>query len=654
VGATGTSGAGFIAPVALFRGYSLNPDPARFQQVVHVRIYHRGHSWIEKGIRLVRPGRLNLHLVWLNLSYLGVRSMLLVLIIYLFCYALYFYALDRRPFLLFLALASLSTAVGGMLSVLLTMVLPFTLVLRLFPLFEMASVVFLVLATWEYLLESSSAVLLPVVGMLMLAGMAGLVIGRFDTLYALRAIQYGAFAAGILVAAGIAAAGLRRRKVAAIPVFVLFLVAAAVLAMPFRDSLGWAYMLQANYRLEFVLALLVAWITAFERWRGNREFQMSTRALEDRLRADQEMLARIREGKSRLENRNLESMILASRLLESAQRQAFTAGQIMRSIGQSAEAEGEVVGKEREIRNLTVEVDSHISGFSRELALALKGLEELERRAQSITQAVAQIIGIADKTHLLSLNASIEASKAGEAGRGFAVVAQRIRKLAEVTRSVSDQISALIQESNQAIGANVQAAQRMEQGYRQIITQSERIRSMIEQNSAALEEVTRAHAQVKDGLAEVDRTIKTILEVSRDLRQMTSNLGNAFSWFDEVLKVTGTEVEATATPAAPAAGTTRPAPERLAEPFPEIDGRELAREASTREPHLGNRLELLEMGITEAAAEPEPAELEPLEREEAEEPAELLPAGPEPVSAAAPVQPADEGIEELETIEDED
>jgi hypothetical protein len=246
---------------------------------------------------------------------------------------------------------------------------------------------------------------------------------------------------------------------------------------------------------------------------------------------------------------------------------------------------------------------------------------------------------------MLSLNASIEASKAGEAGRGFAVVAQRIRKLAEVARTVSDQISALIQESNQAIGANVQAAQRLEQGYRQIMTQSERIRSMIEQNSTALEEVTRAHSQVKDGLAEVDRTIKTILEVSRDLRQMTSNLGSAFSWFDEVLKVSSPEGKASAEPAAPAPGP--------GEPFPDVDGREVAREAGDTEARPGTRLELLERTVEGVAeAELEPVELEPLELEEAEEPGELLPAGPEP--ASAPVLPGDEDIEELEVIGEAD
>ena len=46
-----------------------------------------------------------------------------------------------------------------------------------------------------------------------------------------------------------------------------------------------------------------------------------------------------------------------------------------------------------------------------------------------------------------------------QAGRGFAVLAQQIRKLADVTRTVSDQVNALIRESNQAIGKNVQTVQ---------------------------------------------------------------------------------------------------------------------------------------------------------------------------------------------------
>jgi hypothetical protein len=73
--------------------------------------------------------------------------------------------------------------------------------------------------------------------------------------------------------------------------------------------------------------------------------------------------------------------------------------------------------------------------------------------------------------------------------------------------------------------------------------QSERIRQMIEANADAMEEVTKSHKEIQDGVAGVDRTIRTILEVSRDLREMTSTLAKTFSWFDEVLKSGGLEAE---------------------------------------------------------------------------------------------------------------
>ncbi len=466
IGATGSAGKGFVAPVALYRGYTLLPDRSLPRQVLHLRLYHRSHSWLEKGVELVRLQTLNLRLFQLNLRYLGARSVLLLLMVFLFVYTLYIFSLERRIFLLYLALASLCTALAGTSSALLTLVLPFVTALRVFPLFELMSASFLLLTAWGYLLEHRSSKLAPFVVFLVAAGAAGLVVKEFPALLALRAAQYAVLGLGFLAAAAIAAAGIGRGKRIGIPLLVLFLLAFGSLLPPLLSPLGRVRLLQANYELEFLLAGLVAVISGWERFRISRSYRDSSRRLESKLRADQELLAKIREGKGRLENRNLESMILASRLLESAQKQAFTIAQIMISIEQSATAEGEVVAKERDILNLTTQVDTQIGGFSRELGSALQELQDLEVKSRSITQAVAQIIGIADKTHMLSLNASIEASKAGEAGRGFAVVAQQIRKLADVTRTVSDQVSALIRESNLAIVKNVDTSQGSDAGLR--------------------------------------------------------------------------------------------------------------------------------------------------------------------------------------------
>jgi methyl-accepting chemotaxis protein len=663
IGATGSTGRGFVAPVALFRGYTLLPDPDLARQVLHLRLYHRSHSWVEKGVELVRLQTLNLRLFQLNLRYLGVRSMLLLLMTFLFIYALYIFSLERRVFLLHLALASLFTALAGTFSALLTLFLPFDTALRVFPLFELLSASFLLLAAWGYLLEGRSSRLAPFVVFLAAVGAAGLVVKEFPALLALRAAQYAALGLGFLAAAAIAAAGIWRRRLIGIPLLVLFLLACGSLFLPLLDPLGRVRLLQANYSLEFVLAMLVAVISGWERFRMSRSFRDSSRRLESKLRADQELLAKIHEGKGRLENRNLESMILASRLLESAQKQAFTIAQIMISIEQSASAEGEVVAKERDILNLTTQVDSQIGGFSRELGSALEELQDLEVKSRSITQAVAQIIGIADKTHMLSLNASIEASKAGEAGRGFAVVAQQIRKLADVTRTVSDQVSGLIRESNLAIVKNVDTSQGLMKGYTEIMKQSDRIRAMIEHNAGALEEVTRAHSAVKDSVADVDRTIKTILEVSRDLRQMTGSLGAAFSWFDEALRITDAARSEEQGEAALAKAGTEFALRRteMLEPEPPAQRPQLLETLSQAEPPVPSAEEAPpteEVGELEPV-EPEPAELEPVGATAPLAAAEPLAATAPPPGEPAPLEAAGavggeaaEELEELEALED--
>lgn len=70
----------------------------------------------------------------------------------------------------------------------------------------------------------------------------------------------------------------------------------------------------------------------------------------------------------------------------------------------------------------------------------------LEEKIRSVHRITDLIASVAEKTHLLSLNASIEAARAGEAGRGFSVVAEEIRKLAESATRSAEQIAELMRQ----------------------------------------------------------------------------------------------------------------------------------------------------------------------------------------------------------------
>ena len=79
----------------------------------------------------------------------------------------------------------------------------------------------------------------------------------------------------------------------------------------------------------------------------------------------------------------------------------------------------------------------------------------LSEKAGNISQVVTTITKVADQTNLLSLNAAIEAEKAGEYGRGFAVVATEIRRLADQTAVSTYDIEQIVKEIQSAVAAGV-------------------------------------------------------------------------------------------------------------------------------------------------------------------------------------------------------
>jgi methyl-accepting chemotaxis protein WspA len=82
-------------------------------------------------------------------------------------------------------------------------------------------------------------------------------------------------------------------------------------------------------------------------------------------------------------------------------------------------------------------------------------LAALNEKAGDISQVVVTITKVADQTNLLSLNAAIEAEKAGEYGRGFAVVATEIRRLADQTAVATHDIDRMVKAMQSAVSSGV-------------------------------------------------------------------------------------------------------------------------------------------------------------------------------------------------------
>ncbi|MEB1809092.1 MAG: globin-coupled sensor protein [Bacillaceae bacterium] len=95
-----------------------------------------------------------------------------------------------------------------------------------------------------------------------------------------------------------------------------------------------------------------------------------------------------------------------------------------------------------------VEMETSFSTLMTEVNVSLEKIEDMKSISNQINTMTAEIEKIADQTNLLALNASIEAARAGEHGKGFSVVATEVRKLAESSKQLSNDIITLVKESN--------------------------------------------------------------------------------------------------------------------------------------------------------------------------------------------------------------
>jgi methyl-accepting chemotaxis protein WspA len=102
-------------------------------------------------------------------------------------------------------------------------------------------------------------------------------------------------------------------------------------------------------------------------------------------------------------------------------------------------------------------------------------LATLSEKASNINSVLTTITKVADQTNILSLNAAIEAEKAGEAGRGFAVVAAEIRRLADQTSVSTWDIEQMLKEMQSAVSASVMGMDKFTEDIRRSVDEARHV-----------------------------------------------------------------------------------------------------------------------------------------------------------------------------------
>nr|WP_314562546.1 methyl-accepting chemotaxis protein [uncultured Pseudomonas sp.] len=165
----------------------------------------------------------------------------------------------------------------------------------------------------------------------------------------------------------------------------------------------------------------------------------------------------------------------------------------------------------------------------------------LNEKAGNINQVVVTIVKVADQTNLLSLNAAIEAEKAGEYGRGFAVVATEVRRLADQTAVATYDIEQMVREIQSAVSAGVMGmdkfSEEVRRGMFEVQQVGEQLSQIIHQVQALAPRVLMVNEGMQAQATGAEQINHALVQLGDASSQTVDSLRQASFAIDELSQV---------------------------------------------------------------------------------------------------------------------
>ncbi|WP_084645929.1 methyl-accepting chemotaxis protein [Marinimicrobium agarilyticum] len=157
---------------------------------------------------------------------------------------------------------------------------------------------------------------------------------------------------------------------------------------------------------------------------------------------------------------------------------------------------------------------------------------ELQAQLESVVNVISVIADISKQTNLLSLNAAIEAARAGVHGAGFAVVAEEVRRLAHHTTEATDEVAQIIDRFRQEVTQLTEAGHQMqgavcdgEQGVTQLRTELGSVRSAMDQLDGQVSGMATGISQIGQAIGDLNQQVHTVSHAAADLRSSAQQMG---------------------------------------------------------------------------------------------------------------------------------
>lgn len=213
-------------------------------------------------------------------------------------------------------------------------------------------------------------------------------------------------------------------------------------------------------------------------------------------------------------------------ITESSQRLEDTVKQATAALHETA---GRANGGQADLARM-VSAMQGMEGASRVIS---DKLDQINAQSDEISGIIGAITKVADQTNLLSLNAAIEAEKAGRYGLGFSVVASEIRRLADQTAVSTLEIEDTVREMHEVVSSGVMETDRfitdVRRGANEAVKVGGQLREAIEQVQVLLPRFDEVRAAVKHQMERTAELQQSMAELNEEMQAVIGSMRRCFS-----------------------------------------------------------------------------------------------------------------------------
>jgi len=237
-----------------------------------------------------------------------------------------------------------------------------------------------------------------------------------------------------------------------------------------------------------------------------------------------------------LESTVAEQAAATQQVSASSSEISATSRDLLRTMSGVGEAVGEAAAQAESGQSELSEMEKAMRQLVKSTGSISSRLGVISDRASKISTVVTTINKISDQTALLSLNAAIEAEKAGELGKGFSVVAREISRLADQTAVSTQDIEAVVKEMQSAVSSGVMEMDKFSEEVRRRVEEVNSIATALGRMIEKVQALGPEFETVKQGMNAQTQAAQQINEAMKQLAE-TANLSK--STLAEFQKATG-------------------------------------------------------------------------------------------------------------------